>query len=41
MILRTPNSTATKTYHFKIRSSDDDKNVSMSAGATLTILEVS
>jgi hypothetical protein len=40
-ILRTPNSTATKTYHFKIRSSDDDENVSMSAGATLTILEVS
>ena len=40
-ILRTPNSTATKTYHLKIRSSDDDENVTMSAGATLTILEVS
>jgi hypothetical protein len=40
-ILRTPNSTATKTYHLKIRSSDNDENVTMSAGATLTILEVS
>mgnify|MGYP003113925306 CR=1 FL=1 len=40
-ILRTPNSTATKTYHLKIKSSDDDANVSLLAGATLTILEVS
>ena len=40
-ILRTPNSENTITYNLKIKSSDDDKNVKMLAGATLTILEVS
>ena len=40
-ILRTPNSENTITYHCKIRSSDNDANVKMLAGATLTVLEVS
>ena len=40
-ILRTPNSENTITYHLKIKSSDDDANVKMLAGATLTVLEVS
>ena len=40
-ILRTPNSENTITYHCKIKSSDDDANVKMLAGATLTVLEVS